>query len=123
MDYSKAVEVFQIAAPYDLGVQGNLGFIAALYPVYVCGQEYMAAHQGSESTAESQKILNHRGILRNEPIGALAHLGLARAYVMQRNTAKARAAHQGFLTPWKDADPGILVLKQSKAEFAKLESP
>jgi eukaryotic-like serine/threonine-protein kinase len=67
------------------------------------------------------KILDHRGIVLNEPIGALAHLGLARVYAMQGDTAKARAAYEDFLTPWKDADPDIPILKQAKAEYAKLQ--
>ena len=66
-------------------------------------------------------MLDHRGIVLNEPIGALAHLGLARAYAIQRDTVKARAAYQDFLTLWKDADPDIPILKQAKAEYAKLQ--
>jgi len=92
-----------------------------LYPVYVRGEGYLAAHQGKEAAAEFQKILNHRGIVLNEPIGALAHLQLGRAYVLQGDAAKARAAYQDFLTLWKDADPDIPILKQAKAEYAKLQ--
>jgi predicted Zn-dependent protease len=92
-----------------------------LYPAFVRGEAYLAAHQGSEAAAEFQKILDHRGIVLNEPIGALAHLGLARAYALQDDTAQARAAYQDFLTFWKDADPDIPILKQAKAEFAKLQ--
>src|SRR5258706_7945234 len=91
-----------------------------LYPVYVRGEAYLAAHQGGEAAAEFQKILDHRGIVLNEPIGALARLQIARAYAMQGDTAKARAAYQDFLTLWKDADPDIPILKQAKAEYAKL---
>jgi serine/threonine protein kinase/tetratricopeptide (TPR) repeat protein len=118
-DYSKAIEALQTAAPYELGVQGNF-FTAAMYPVYVRGQAYLAAHQGGEAAAEFQKILNHRGVVRSEPIGALAHLGLARAYSMQGDTPKARAAYNDFLTLWKDADPDIPILRAARAEFAKL---
>ena len=71
-------------------------------------------------SAEFQKILDHRGIVLNQPIGALAHLGLARAYAIQGDTAKAKVAHQNFLTQWKDADPDIPILKEANAEFAKL---
>jgi len=92
-----------------------------LYPVFVRGEAYLAAHQGKEAAAEFQKILDHRGIVLNEPIGALAHLGLARAYAMQGDTAKAKAAYQDFLTLWKDADLDIPILKQAKAEYAKLK--
>jgi ATP/maltotriose-dependent transcriptional regulator MalT len=92
-----------------------------LYPVFVRGEAYLAAHQGSEAAAEFQKIINHRGIAVNVPIGALAHLGLARAYVLQGDTAKARAAYQDFLTLWKDADRNIPILIAAKAEYAKLQ--
>jgi len=91
-----------------------------MYPVYVRGQAYMAAHQGKDAAAEFQKILDHRGIVVNSPIGALARLGLARAYAMQGDTAKAKTAYQDFLALWKDADSDIPILKQAKAEYAKL---
>ena len=112
----KAIEALQVAAPYELG---NADYVR-LYPVYVRGEAYLAAHQGGEAATEFQKILDHRGIVLNEPIGALAHLQLGRAYAMQGDTAKARAAYQDFLTLWKDADPDIPILKQAKAEYAKL---
>ena len=92
-----------------------------MYPVFVRGEAYLAAHQGSEAAAEFQKIINHRGIVLNSPIGALAHLQIARAYAMQGDTAKAKAAYQDFLTLWKDADPDIPILTQAKAEYAKLQ--
>ncbi|MGA8101580.1 MAG: hypothetical protein WB869_05470 [Candidatus Acidiferrales bacterium] len=81
----------------------------------------MAAHQDSAAAVEFQKILDHPGVVQNEPTGALAHLGLARAYVLQGDTAKARTAYQDFLTLWKDADPDIPVLIAAKAEYAKLK--
>jgi tetratricopeptide (TPR) repeat protein len=92
-----------------------------LYPVYVRGEAYLAAHQGSQAAAEFQKILDHRGIVGNSPIGAFAHLQLGRAYAMQGDTAKARAAYNDFLALWKDADSEIPVLKQAQAEYAKLK--
>jgi predicted Zn-dependent protease len=120
-DPSKAIKALQVAAPYELGSPVSGGaFSPALYPVYVRGESYLAAHQGSEAAAEFQKILGQRGVVLNEPIGALAHVGLARAYVMQGDTGKARAAYQDFFTLWKDADAGIPVLQQAKVEFAKL---
>ena len=119
-DHSKAIDILQRAASYELGTPADR-VSPALYPVYVRGEAYLAAHQGSESAAEFQKILDHRGIVVNEPIGALAHLGLGRAYAMQGDTAKARAAYQDFLTLWKDADPDIPVLIAAKAEYAKLQ--
>jgi len=85
------------------------------------GEAHLAVHQGNEAAAEFQKILDHRGIVLNEPIGALAHLQIGRAYGMQGNTIKAKAAYQDFLTLWKDADPDIPILKQAKAEYAKLQ--
>jgi eukaryotic-like serine/threonine-protein kinase len=116
-DVSKAVKVLQAAATYELGDVGD----TALYPVFVHGEAYLAAHDGTDAAAEFQKIIDHRGIVVNEPIGALAHLGLARAYVLQGETAKAKAAYEDFLTLWKDADPDIPILKQAKAEYAKLQ--
>ena len=76
---------------------------------------------GAVAATEFQRVLDHRGIVLNQPIGALAHLQLGRAYVMQGDTAKAKAAHQDFLTLWKDADPDIPILKQAKDEYAKLK--
>ena len=92
-----------------------------MYPVYVRGLAYLASHRGNEAAAEFQKILDHRGIVLNEPIGALAHLQLGRAYAMQGDTAKARTAYQNFLTLWKDADLDIPIFKEAKAEYAKLQ--
>jgi len=92
-----------------------------MFPVYVRGEAYLATHQGNEAAAEFQKILDHRGIVLNEPIGALAHLQIGRAYALQGDTAKARAAYQDFLTLWKDADSDIPVLIAAKGEYAKLK--
>ena len=115
----EAIEALQKAATYELGQPGDGSFTPAMYPVYVRGEAYLAAGQGGEAAIESQKILSRRGVVVNEPIGALAHLGLARAYVMQGEVFQARAAYQDFLNPWKDADPEIPVLKEAKAEYAK----
>jgi predicted Zn-dependent protease len=116
-DAAKAVEILQHAAPYELGANGGGSF----YPIYVRGEAYLAAHQGGEAAAEFQKILDHRVILRNLPLGALTRLQLARAYAMQGDRAKAKAAYQDFLTLWKDADPDIPIYKQAKAEYARLQ--
>jgi len=113
-DPSRAVEVLQAAAPYELSSSG------ALFPVYVRGESYLAAHRGNEAAAEFQKILDHRGIVVNAPIGALAHLGQGRAYALSGDKTRAKIAYQDFLTLWKGADPDIPVLKQAKAEYAKL---
>ena len=116
-DASKAIETVQVASPYELG---SVSYFA-LYPVNIRGQAYLAAHQGNEAAAEFQKILDHRGIVQNLPIGALAHLQIGRAYAMQGDTAKAKAAYQDFLGLWKDADPDIPVLIAAKSEYAKLQ--
>jgi eukaryotic-like serine/threonine-protein kinase len=118
---SKAIEKLQATSPYELGFGGaSNGFSPNLYPVYVRAQAYLRLHKGSEAAVEFQRILDHPGVVLNEPIGALARLGLARAYALQGDT-KARAAYQDFLTLWKDADPNTAVLKQAKAEYAKLQ--
>src|SRR6266478_1025120 len=118
----QAIDSLEIAAPYELGLpSGSFYNWPNLYPVYVRGEAYLAAHRGREAAAEFQKILDHRGIVLNEPIGALAHLQLGRAYAMHGDTTKARAAYQDFLTLWKDADPDIPILIQAKAEYAELK--
>jgi eukaryotic-like serine/threonine-protein kinase len=119
---SEARETLRAALPYELErtTYSSYGW-TSLYPVYVRGEAHLAGHQGSEAAAEFQKILDHRGIVLNEPIGALAHLQIGRAYAMQGDTAKAKAAYQDFLTLWKDADPDIPILIAAKAEYAKLQ--
>jgi tetratricopeptide (TPR) repeat protein len=119
---SKAIEMLQIAVPYDLGAPRSSfhGFFGTLYPVYVRGEAYLAAHQGAEAATEFQKILKHRGIVVSDPIGALAHLQLGRAFALSGDKTKARTAYQDFLTLWKDADPDIPILKQAKTEYARL---
>jgi len=118
----RALEVLGIAAPYELGLP-SFSFYnwPNLYPVYVRGEAYLAARRGGEAAAEFQKILDHRSIVLNEPIGALAHLQLGRAYAMSGDTAKARSAYRNFLALWKEADLDIPILKQAEAEYAKLQ--
>ncbi|MFY9530274.1 MAG: protein kinase, partial [Candidatus Acidiferrales bacterium] len=120
-DASNAIEALQASAPYELGDPTEAFNFVSLYPVYVRGEAYLAAHRGSEAAAEFQKILDHRGVVFNEPIGALAHLELGRSYTLQGDTGKARAAYQDFLTLWKDADPNIPILVVAKSEYAKLK--
>ena len=117
----QAIEMLRMASPYEFGLCA-IGFYnwPNLYPVYVRGEAYLAARRGKDAAAEFQKILDHRGIVLNEPIGALAHLQLGRAYAMAGDTPKARAAYQDFLNLWKDADPDIPILLLAKAEYAKL---
>jgi hypothetical protein len=108
----------EAAAPYELG--GTLAF-PPLYPVWVRGQAYLAAHNGVAAAAEFQKVIDHPGIVVNQPIGSLAHLGLGRAYTLSGDNLKARAAYQNFLTLWKDADPDIPIFIAAKSEYAKLQ--
>jgi serine/threonine protein kinase/Flp pilus assembly protein TadD len=118
---AKALHDLRAAAPYEFG-QPTIGSSpTTLYPVNVRGEAFLAAQQGHEATAEFQKILDHRGVVSFNPIGALAHLQLGRAYAMQGDTAKAKAAYQDFLTLWKDADPDIPIFIAAKAEYAKLQ--
>jgi tetratricopeptide (TPR) repeat protein len=107
----------EYAAAFALALSGFGG----LYTVYVRGQAYLAAGRGQEAAAEFQKVLDHRGIVLADPVGVLAHLQLGRAYVVSGDRIKARSAYQDFLALWKDADPDIPILKQAKAEYAKLQ--
>jgi tetratricopeptide (TPR) repeat protein len=116
-----SIEPLQTAAPYELGMLSVSANNSCLHPVYVRAEAYLRAQQGQLAAAEFQKILDHRGLLWNCTTGALAHLGLARAHVLEGETAKAKAAYQDFLTLWKDADPDIPILKEAKAEYAKLQ--
>jgi tetratricopeptide (TPR) repeat protein len=118
---SEAIENLSAALANELGASTSTFVGTGLYPVFVRGEAYLAAHQGSEAAAEFQKILDHRGIVLNSPIGALAHMQIARAYAMQGETAKAKAAYQDFLALWKDADPEIPILIAAKSEYAKLK--
>ena len=119
---SEALEILRVAAPYELGQTTFSDYSwNGLYPVYVQGEAYLVAHQATKAAAEFQKILDHRGIVWNSSIGALAHLQLGRACAMQGDTPRAKAAYTDFLTLWKDADPDIPILKQAKAEYAKLQ--
>jgi tetratricopeptide (TPR) repeat protein len=120
---AKAIELLQIAVPYDLGAPlcNFPGFFGALYPIYVRGEAYLAARQGTEAATEFQKLLDHRGVVISDPIGALARLQLGRAFALSGDKTKAKTAYQDFLTLWKDAEPEIPILKQAKAEYSKLQ--
>ena len=121
-DASKAIDLLQIAARYELGTPGSSfnGNFGSLYPIYVRGQAYLAAHQGAEAAAEFQKILDHPGILVSDPMGAVARVQLGRAFALAGDKVKAKIAYRDFLTLWKDADSDIPILKQAKAEYAAL---
>ena len=106
---------------YELGVPGSNTIRTSLYPIYVRGEALLAAHQGAPAAAEFQKLLDWSGVALNEPIGALAHLGLARSYVLAGESSKSRDAYNDFFMLWKDADPNVPVLIQAKSEYAKLQ--
>ena len=110
----------EAAAPHELGEppQFQLG---TLYPAYIRGQAQLLAHNGSAAATEFQRFLDHRGIVINFPLGTLAHLGLARGYALAGDTAESRTAYQDFFALWKGADPDIPILKEAKAEYAKLQ--
>jgi tetratricopeptide (TPR) repeat protein len=140
-DANRAIELLKVASAIELGDGQDL------LPVYLRGEAYLMLHDGSPAAAEFQKFIDHRGVVINFPWGALARLGLARAYALEAGTggtavpavrnhasatggtpvprqdalAKARAAYQDFLTLWKDADPDLPILKEAKAEYAKLK--
>jgi serine/threonine protein kinase len=119
-DYSHAVEALTASQPYELG-QTNSAFTFALYPVYLRGEAYLSAKQGIAAATEFQKILDHVGVVGNQPVGSLAHLGLARAYALSGDTAKAKTRYEDFFALWKNADPEAPLLKQAKAEYATLK--
>jgi tetratricopeptide (TPR) repeat protein len=114
-----ALDALTAAAPYELG-HTNEDFTFAAYPVYFRGQAYLAAKNGATAAGEFQKILDHAGVVGNEPIGALAHLGLGRAYALSGDSVKAKSAYQDFFAFWKNADPDVPILSEAKAEYAKL---
>jgi len=113
-DPGRAVELLQVTNAIELGD-------SRLIVVYLRGEAYLMLHDGTHAAAEFQKFIDHRTLVANAEWGALAHLGLARAYAMQGDTAKARLAYQDFLRLWKDADPDIPVLRQADAEYGKLQ--
>jgi predicted Zn-dependent protease len=116
---AKAIEMLQTATPYELGA--SRGLFGALYPIYMRGEAHLVARQGHEAATEFQRILDHRGIVGSDPIGALAHLQLGRAMALSGDRTKAKSAYQDFLTLWKDADPNIPILSQARSEYAKLQ--
>ena len=119
---SRAIETLQKATSVELGkpiFNVNNGLI--FRPEYTRGQAYLLLQSGNEAAAEFKKILDHPGVSVNDPLGALAHLGMARALVLQHETDKARAEYEQFLNLWKDADPDIPVLQQARAEYGKLK--
>jgi serine/threonine protein kinase/tetratricopeptide (TPR) repeat protein len=117
---AQAVIFLEAAAPYELGEPSQFQ-LGTMYPVYLRGQAQLMAHNGAAAATEFQKFLDHRGITLNFPLGALAHLGIARADVLSGDTAKAKTAYNDFFALWKDADTDIPILIAAKAEHAKLQ--
>jgi len=111
---SQAIVDLEAAAPYELTQRGNL------VPAYERGQAFLRSHNGAAAILEFQKVLDHRGIVQNALSGALAHLQIGRAYALAGDPTRAKVAYQDFLNMWKDADPDLPILKQAKAEYAKL---
>jgi len=121
-DPAAAIQALQIASRYDLAL-GGVGFIGhfgGLYPIYVRGVAYLAARQPTEAAAEFQRILDRRSITLVDPMDALARLQLARALALSGDTAGAKNAYTDLFTVWTDADSEIPVLKQARAEYARL---
>jgi eukaryotic-like serine/threonine-protein kinase len=120
---SQAVEVLQAAVPNELGVPRSTihALFGALYPIYVRGEAYLEQGRNSEAALEFQKILGHSGIVMSDPVGALAHLQLGRAFASLGEATQARSAYEDFLALWKDADLDIPVVQQAKIEYAKLQ--
>lgn len=114
---TQAIGQLQAASWCELG---GTSTPSTMYPIYVRGDAYLRAGQGGAAAVEFQKFIDHRGIVVNFPLGALAHLGLGRAYALQNEKAKARAAYQDFFALWREADSEIPILKQAKAEYKKL---
>jgi tetratricopeptide (TPR) repeat protein len=118
-----SVEQLQITLPYELAVNGLTfsQYLGGLHSAYVRGEALLAAHQYAAAVAEFQKILEHRGIVGADPIGALAHLQLGRTFALAGDPVKAKGAYGDFLTLWKDADSDVPILVQAKAEYARLQ--
>jgi tetratricopeptide (TPR) repeat protein len=118
----KAIQILQAAAPYELASPEAWSALGGpLYPAYLRGASYLGLRRGSDAAAEYQKLVDHKGFMLACPLGALARLGLARAYVLQDERAKARSTYQEFLALWQDADPDIPILMAAKSEYAKLQ--
>jgi len=122
-DPGRAIELLQLPSTMELATaQDDSGILSgALLPVYLRGQAFLMLHDGNRAAAEFQKFIDHRGLVGNFPLGAMAHLQLARSYGEAGNKAKAKAYYQEFLNLWKDADSDIPILKQAKAECATLQ--
>ncbi|MGH9142996.1 MAG: hypothetical protein ACRD2I_17835 [Vicinamibacterales bacterium] len=122
-DPAGTIQSLATGSRFDLAVGGIgfTGFFGALYPIYLRGEAYLAAHQPADAAAEFQRILDHRSIVLVDPMGALARLQLGRALLASGNAARAKSVYSDLFVLWKIADPDIPVLKQARAEYAKLQ--
>ena len=119
---AEALRILEPTAPFELGYpRPQLEGGSLVFPAYLRGQAYLLLRRGAEAAAEFQKFMDQRAVVVNCPLGSLAHLWLGRAHTLDGNAAAARKSYQDFLTLWKDADPDIPILKEAKAEYAKLQ--
>ena len=116
---SKAIEILEPAAAFDLAEPPPVS-LTTLYLPYLRGSAYLAEGNGERAAAQYQKLLEHRTVIANKPLGALAYVGLGRAYAQERYIETSRTAYETFFSLWKDADPDIPILREAKAEYAKL---
>jgi eukaryotic-like serine/threonine-protein kinase len=119
-----AIEALQIAVPYEMGAPrcAVVSYLGSLYPVLIRGQAYLAARDGRDAVLEFQKLIDHRTVMIGDAASALARYGLARSYALSGDASNASAQYRQFLDLWQNADPGIPVLQQAKAEYANLQS-
>jgi hypothetical protein len=118
----QALVTLEAASAMELAVVDPLSDLGTLYPAYLRGMAYLGTQKGDAAAGEFEKFLSHRGIVSQFPLGALAHLQVARAKAMSGDRSSAKAEYEQFLSIWKSADEGIPILKQAKAENAKLQS-
>jgi eukaryotic-like serine/threonine-protein kinase len=115
---SKAIDLLRVVSPYELG---STSALRALYPVYVRGEAFSAVGRRFEAVAEFRKLVDHPGVVDNSVLGPLAHLQMARAYVLASDKKASLVEYQLFLNLWKEADPDIPVLRTAKTEYSKLQ--
>jgi hypothetical protein len=126
-DPSRAIDLLRPSATYEFAQPGisfygsGGGAFGAMYPTYLRGTAFLALHDGAAAAAEFRKILDHPGVVLEDPMGALAALQLARAWTMTGNAVKAKAAYQNVLAVWKDADPDLALVRQARAESAGVQ--
>ena len=119
---AKARAELEMARRYELAANklSSFAFCGAMFPAFVRGEALLAEHKGVEAAGEFKKLIDHRGIMMADPAGALARLGIGRAWALSGDNDKAKNAYQDFLALWKDADRDIPILRQAKAEYARL---